>query len=431
MIDLEREILWEEAHDDSVALFSDYNKVQYNVIFQFMQKDSFYLFHATTEEKYNKIINSKTIRTSGGCLAGGVYCTPVVVENNGELRLHNLGSYYYLVELPEAEFARTERRKKSKGVIFEIENPNRSAKLLGINYMKFGQIFFRHFMNNDEIKELEFYKEIREKASLIVKDSEDFILYSMSLYEADISYKQACNYMELFGNTSKSLTLLGYVLFEAVSQYLAYYETEEVSQQYNRKNEIYNWNYKELFFALFPFLRVKFDLKKIYYDERKYCEYIEKKFIIDSFDREEFTTTICKKCIQILVQECIGFLDESVLRFDEDSEFSIELRPLLGHIVHRILKEEKYREIYSKIEMSIASDVWEYWNEHDILMVYNCGMAKGEMGINPSLISKFKYHVYECNGIENQEGFYYLQKGNELDVKIQEEIIEYKESTLR
>lgn len=431
MNDSDGEISWEVAHDDSVDLFSDFNKVQYNVIYQFMQNDIFYLFHATTKEKYNKILSSKSIRTSGGCLAGGIYCTPVEMETDGELRLHNLGSYYYLVELPKAEYAKTEHKNHSKGVIFEIENPNRKAKLLGVNYMKFGQIFYRHFMHNEAIQKLGWKEEIKEKTALIVKKSERFILYTMSLYEVDITYQQACAYMELFNFASEKLTLLGYVLFEAVSQYIAYYETEEISQKYNQKNEIYNWNYKELFFDLFPFLRVKFDLEKIYYDEQKYCQYIEDNLIIDCFDWKDFTTTICKKCIQILVRECIGLLDESAFQSDENGEFPAELRPLLGHIVHRVLKEEKYREAYGNIERAIAAEAWEYWNEHDILMVYNSGMAKGEMGINPSLINKFRYHVYECNGIENREGFYYLKKGNEIDVKVQEKIIEYKESMLR
>ena len=53
------------------------------------------------------------------------------------------------------------------------------------------------------------------------------------------------------------------------------------------------------------------------------------------------------------------------------------------------------------------------------------------MGINPSLINKFRDHIYECEGVENREGFYYLIKGNEIDVKVQEKIIEYKESMLR
>ena len=97
MNETDGEISWDVAHDDSVDLFSDFNKVQYNVIYQFMQNDIFYLFHATTKEKYNKILSSKSIRTSGGCLAGGIYCTPIEMEADGELRLHNLGSYYYLV----------------------------------------------------------------------------------------------------------------------------------------------------------------------------------------------------------------------------------------------------------------------------------------------------------------------------------------------
>lgn len=431
MIDSDGEISWEVAHDDSIDLFSDFNKVQYNIIYQFMQNEIFYLFHATTKEKYNKILNSKTIRTSGGCLAGGIYCTPVEVEADGELRLHNLGSYYYLVELPEAEYARTEHKNNAKGVIFEIENPNRKAKLLGVNYMKFGQIYYRHFMHNEVIQKLGWKEEIKEKTALIVRKSKKFILYSMSLYEADITYQQACAYMEFFNFATEKLTLLGYVLFEAVSQYIAYHETEETSQKYNQKNEIYNWNYKKLFFDLFPFLRVKFDLEKIYYDEQKYCQYIEDNLIIIHFDWKEFTTTICKKCIQILVRDCIGLLDESAFQCDDNDEFPSELRPLLGHIVHRVLKEEKYKELYGNIERAIAAEAWEYWNEHDILMVYNSGMAKGEMGINPSLINNFQYHVYECNGVENREGFYYLKKGNEIDVKVQEKIIEYKESMLR
>lgn len=431
MINYDEEISWDKAHDDSVDLFSDYSKVQYNVIYQFMQNDSFYLFHATTKEKYGKILKSKTIRTSGGCLAGGIYCTPIEQEANGELRLHNLGSYYYLVELPKAEFARTEQENKSKGMIFEILNPDRKAKLLGLNYMKFGQIFCRHYLKDQLNWERTIVEEINAKADYIIKESKEFILKTMSLYETEITYQQARDYMEGFNNSAAKLTLLGYVLFEAVSQYVAYYGTGENAQKYNQKHEIYNWDYKDMFFTLFPFLSVKFDLELIRFDEERFCDYIEKNLIIEHFDRQEFTTTIALKCIQIMVQECIGFINEKAFQKDERGAYPAALNSLLGHVVHRILKEEKYRESYGEIERTMAAEVREYWDKHDVLMVYNSGMAKGEMGINPSLINQYRYRIYECDGIENKEGFYYVKKGNEIDIKIQGIIIEYKESMLR
>lgn len=116
-----------------------------------------YLAHIT----YNlrEILKNQRIYSSGGCLIGSIYCTPLASEN-GRLRMHNLG--VYLAEVEALKVADGNQNfKKQNLLIFEIK-PDKDVhhNLIGVDYLRLGEVHYEIY------KQLEYLLSRKEKFEL-------------------------------------------------------------------------------------------------------------------------------------------------------------------------------------------------------------------------------------------------------------------------
>ena len=397
-----------------------------------VNKNKIYLFHATNDTAFKNIIQDKTVYSSGGCMLGGLYCVPMYMEDNNKLRLHNLGAYYFKKEIPMMKND-LHSCVKPKGLIFEIECSN--VKINGINYLDFGKLNFAFLLNS-------IYKLSNKEINLLINqvntnilNSKSFILETQKLYTTGIqSYYTAKKYMELFNSTIPELNMLGYALFEAILKYIVTFQNDAISLAYKNRNEVFNWHYKDLIYESFPFLHEKFMLEKIYFDEKKFCNFIKERKLITNFSKEHFTLNICNMVINTFMQ---NFLTTNLYEYNvKDTNYFIanpNLFSLIGQITNRILKSEKYTTIYSDIEKVKANHIWDYMVKNNILLTYNNIVFKGELCINPKLINKYKYNVYQCDEVYFNEATYmfYANKGTQLDIVLSDKMICYCDSSLR
>lgn len=423
---------WTKVHDNNIDMFSDYNMIQNNCIYSFYKQKKVFLFHATTESNYKKIMESNYLKSSGGCLVGSIYCTPIFIDESDRLRVHNLGVYYYFKELPMTMKARNSETSLSKGFVIEIDNPSDNISAMGINYMKFGQLHYNYIQSVARCN-IGLSQQIVDNVNEILTKGRSFIKLTQDMYQREITYENSIYYFNEFNKHESLLNFLGYILFEVLSHYIMLNQDDEISRIYKQLNEVYNWNYKDMFFTIYPSLLTKFELEKVIYKNEEITNYIKKRKIISNFNDKEFTVCICQQVINTLCEKIFLNLNISDLYdLPHFFDYNAKLQPLIGNIVYRYVKKN-LKGMYSYIERKRAVDIWDFWREQDITLLYNNYISKGEFGINPININNFQYKIYDCNKITNEGNspLMYVDVGKGTDIRIKPSYIPFEESLNR
>jgi hypothetical protein len=244
-------------------------------------------------------------------------------------------------------------------------------------------------------------------------------------------------YLELFRDNIKRLPILGYIYFEALSQYILYHQNDGISEKYRKVNELYNWHYKDLMFHFHPDFLGRFELGNFNPDEKAIVDYLSSNKIVNGVDSADFTKSLVRALVDLTFDSILcnirAVRDLKLPRqLSLFNDLPTPLIPLAGHILHReIRKYERYSDFYFFFDQIKALEVWNYWNKMGIVVPFNGVIPKGEMGINPAYVDKVCYQFYECEGLVESNDFYYVKKGKPLDVQIIPRLVDYKCSFMR
>lgn len=342
-----------------------------------------YFLHLTNSKGYTKIMRSKKLMPSGGCLVGSLYCTPLFKERD-RFRLHNLGAYLYAKEMPKGS-----DNKPVKGFIIELNITHRELIPIGINYLKLGKL------HNVLYEKYSFLLSQNEKNDISQKLTKE----QNELEEFWNHYGESENetFFRKFEKLVSDSHILGYLYFESVYQYIVENQTTDISKHYKEKyNEIYNWHAKDLMFAVHPDFATRFTLKNFHSPIAKIFSKIIELGFLGNLDQEIFFNAI-RESLKISIQE--------LLVRDSYSYFQ-------GHILHRIIRTTKrYSDFYIYFDVIKAVEIWNYWCNKRALLPFNNICMKGEIGINPALMidGLVEYKVYEATISEDREthGLYY------------------------
>ena len=438
---IDREILHKKLLYSGASFNSDVGWLKYfvsetpngavfrnNVLYDIYKKNKIYLAHITLS--LAKITEEKKLFSSSGCLVGAIYCVPVIQEGK-KLRLHNLGEYILAKEAPAFGGNRA-----PDVLLIELESlsPKKHSHV-GIDYLKLGQIHFQIFselsylLSHSEIKTLK-----REATDSVCKISD-----MLKIVERDSSKSVIKNFKKFYELYRQSIIyspILGYILFETLCEYVALFQKGKMVEHYASKGELYCPNFKKMLFDFCPDATNSFNLGLFR------PKLNELSFFLNSVG---IPTNSNSSLEEFLVRRLCYLV--STRLYDKDSDkisrklfwqnikwdFSYlqqQLTPLLGHTIHRFLRNMKrYPDFYFYFDQYKALHVWNYWNSALVMLPHNAILPKGEIGINPAY-PYMKYSIFTVNPYQ-EHGCTYLSKKERVPFKIEPRLVELNNLLMR
>jgi len=238
-------------------------------------------------------------------------------------------------------------------------------------------------------------------------------------------------FLDIFINTIPSLPILGYLYFEAISEYLMLFQDNENAKKYAEVGELYNPTYKELMYTLCPQLRYNFKLNSF---KPRITE------IQDQLEYKKIFKKLNPHHLKKWIMERLAYLTKARLLNNESLDWCAFLwnleglakhvKSMVGHLIHRELRNfNRYPSFYFYFDQTKALQVWNYWNHMDLEVIFNGVIPKGEVGINPAL-PNLKYRIYKGRKY-SANGFWYVEPTEELNIKIEPKLVDLRYTTMR
>lgn len=391
-------------------------------------KKKIYLAHITSNLKI--IEKTKTIYPSGGCLAGSIYCAPLV-KHKGKLRLHNLGKYIFE---KEASLISKKKNIKPNLLIFEIQLDKNDSinNLPGIDYLRLGDI------------QLELYRDLE----YLLSPKERFDLYQiiLSKIRKSIKYLILCNdynlspekvaakeFFHLLTEAIGILPILGYFYFEVISEYIMLHQDNDLAKKHAEIGEFYNPSYKIMMYSLHPKLKENGKLNSFAPDLENLVSYLSESGLFEKFSRAHFERYAIDRLIY-LTNSRLFDLDKNIIdwyRFEWNfKNLVLNAGKLAGHLLHRELRNfGRYPSFYFYFDQTKALQAWNYWNHMDVRIPFNGVFPKGEAGINPAYPDlNYKVHLGK---VSVGNGFSYVEPVKKLDLIIEPHLVDLKFTQMR
>lgn len=384
-----------------------------------------HLLHVT--HALEEISEHGVLYPSGGCLVGSIYCAPLTATDSG-FRVHNLGRYILTREAPAFTARMSTRGRTPTPLIFELTAPSHSYRgLAGIDYLRLGTIHLQIYTHLEYLLSKTERHHLREAIVSRTKNSTAFLALA-----AAIAYHGAAvapsQFLQVLHETIPRLPILGYLYFEALSEYLMLHSTSGTTRRMADLGEMNNWLYKEMLFLSFPGMAGRFDLARFRPAPR------DLDLLLSRID-----TTLDPQQARAYLTDRISYLTAARLftpgqipeawhrtRWQFDT-VATQLGPLLGHLVHRELRTfGRYPDFYFYFDQHKALQAWNYWNHMDIVVPFNGTIPKGEIGINPAY-PDLQYRIF--NAELDDAG--HLHPTDELDLTIAPRLVDIKYTLMR
>ncbi|MEW2163468.1 hypothetical protein AB0912_10765 [Streptomyces sp. NPDC007084] len=367
----------------------------HNTMFESLRRGTtLHLLHVTPW--YDLIARHGTLRPSGGCLVGSLYCAPLTPTSEG-LRMHNLAAYILTKEAP-ASAARSPRPGQvATPLVLEITVPRHGYRgLVGIDYLRLGSIHLRNYRELENLLGPKEQCELREAVVNRVRNSADFLSLAAAIAQRPEPAEHQA-FPRLLSETIPRLPVLGYVYFEALSEYLMLYSRSDHTQRLAEQGEFNNWLYKKVLFEGFPGTEGHFDLARF----RPGFALLEQILgqVDPSIDAAHARAHLTARISFLATARFLGPewpMDRwHRIRWDFD-HVAEYFGPLLGHLIHRELRRfHRYPDFYHFFDEYKAVQAWNYWNHMGIALPFNGTVPKGEIGVNPAY-SELDYRVWRA-----------------------------------
>ncbi|MER7909933.1 hypothetical protein [Streptomyces sp. NPDC096068] len=396
-----------------------------NAVFSALRSDAkLHLLHVT--HAFDRIVQTGELLPSGGCLVGSVYCAPLFSEASG-LRPHNLASYILTREVP-ANLARSSAPgREPTALVIEITMPPRAHReLAGLDYLRLGAIHLRDYKHLEYLLSREEQYRLREVVVERVRGAMGFL--SLAAAVAYRGHSGGEEFPHLLHDALRRIPVLGYIYFEALSEYLMLYSRSPHTCRLAERGEFNNWLYKELIFGNLPGVPGGFDLSR--FGPRL----DDLSVLLNRLD-----PTIDPVHARHFLVERISYLTAANLftrgdapgswhriRWDFPSVVE-QFGPLAGHLIHRGLRAfRRYPDFYFFFDQYKALQAWNYWNHMDIVVPFNGTMPKGEVGINPAYPG-LRYTIWRAEADERGS----LHPVEELPLRIAPRLVDTKHTLMR
>lgn len=397
-----------------------------NSLFDSLKNSSkVYLAHIT--QNLDKILESGFIYPSGGCLVGSIYASLLFKEGDN-LKMHNLGKYIFEKEAPKASKIRNNKNCPAVLIIEITTPPNKKSSLIGVDYTRLGSI---HLEVYKEIESFLPYKKKIKINNIIsdkIKNSFDFLSL---IYNSYITGRivESSVFFDLLNKTISHIPILGYLYFEAVSEYLMLYQDFNEAKKAHIQGELYNHSYKNLVFDIFPTLLVSGGLSAFKPTLKQLSDYIKRRKIIPQFDQKKIANYLVNRLTFLINSRLLNggfFLENSDISKRDINNVSEIFPSLLGYLICDELRNYYNYGDFDKFE---ASQIWRYWNNMDVIVPFNGFIPKGEVGVNPAY-PDLNYQIYLGRTYKYNDNLYVVPE-KKLDIKILPKLADKKHTAMR
>jgi len=401
----------------------------HNSFFEELQrKNAVYMLHITTA--LEPITKQGKLYPSGGCLIGGVYGVPLFPGPEG-LRSHNLGSYISKQETPRCLAAKSLHDRTVDMLVIKLDTSTLPyTEPIGIDYLHMGDIHLKTYQSLTKNLLPDTRKQIESSVAARIAAAWPFLQLCGAASQEDkqIDTEQ---FFALLSQAVDSLPILGYIYFEALSEYLMLFSQDKRSQRYMAMGELNCWGYKECIFRLRPNLLRNFSLATFN------PSIAELRYTLGSLESEGHTMVqfaalleYVKQRVILLINSCLfgpdaGPPQPTVMpQFDTLAALA---PPLVGHTVDReVRRTDRYKGFHFLFDEHKAMSIWSYWNAMGVVTPFNGLLPKGEMGINPAS-AHLTYEVYR--GRPRWLGSdLYVEPAEELAITISPQLIHPRHS---
>lgn len=419
----ERETQWQKqlvTEAPNGSLLADNN------VFSALRKDKkISLLHVS--HKFESITNHGTIYPSGGCLVGSIYCTPLMKQRDG-YKMHNLGEYILTKEAPMIIKNLGPHISGATPLIIELTLPDSAYRgLAGIDYLRLGNIHLQIFSNLEYLLSKAERHRLRDSVVVRIKNSMQFLSLCSGIYHEDFKVDPS-QFIDALNGATNQLPILGYLYFEVLSEYLMLYSQSPATQEFMLAKEFNNTLYKKVLFGTFPGMAGKFNLSTFRPSPSALHELIGE--LDSSIDFNHMMAYLRDRLIFVINARLFANelkpRDWQHMRWEFD-ELKIMMAPLIGHIIHRELRTfGRYPDFYFYFDQYKALEVWNYWNQMDIVVPFNGTFPKGEVGINPAY-PDLKYNIYKAALMPSG----LLEPIEKLDLTIAPRLVDLKYTLMR
>lgn len=405
-----------------------------NVFFDSHKSGKMYLVHGTCN--LDAILSSGVLYASAGCLVGAVYCAQAFPEGN-LFRMHNLGDYILHKEVPNILSAHNKTKRNSSLLLIEVDIPMDSNPLkAGVDYLKMGQIHYDLYVSLQHLLSPNERADIEQNVTAMISGSTPFLDFCNQAFLTDSKpgINLSKDFIHRLNNASAELPMLGYLYFEAVSEYLMLNSTDPLTIELAKRKEFNNWLYKQLMYGIYKELRGNFSISKFNPSIEELRDYVQitKSLGHLNVNVDELVMYVAAR---IMYWVNTRFFTKPGTSIDwlntpqSFDRFAAVASPLIGHAIHRQLRElDRYRQFYFYFDHMKALEIWNYWNKANIAIPFNGVFPKGEIGINPAF-TNMSYKIYQARA--TSEGSNYLEIMHELPIEIVPRLIELDKSFMR
>lgn len=407
-----------------------------NSLFDGLQNDqTVHLLHVTTD--LDNILESGALYSSGGCLVGSIYCTPLFLsdQHRGRFRIHNLGHYIFKKEMPMV-LGKEGRAadKKITSLIIILHCPQEACgNLIGIDYLRLGDIHFAlyqelsYLLSNAERTQLE--KQIVSR----IKNAVQFLSTARGVFYLDEKIDRE-SFFNQFLSAVDHLPILGYFYFEVLTEYFLLYLCDRETKKFAGRREFYNHHAKQMMFDLCPQLLENFTLGQFKPSPDQLSRYFKnKKAVFSKLDFNHFLNYLIERIIFLVNARLFSLEGEKIdfrsahWSFGGVVDFAA---PLVGHLIHRELRNfGRYPDFYFYFDQYKALQVWNFWNHHNIVVPFNGLIPKGEVGINPAY-PDMTYEIFEGEVFCEKNGCW-IEPRKKLDIEIVPRLVNPRHAFMR
>ncbi|KKW48266.1 MAG: hypothetical protein UY99_C0007G0019 [Parcubacteria group bacterium GW2011_GWA1_59_11] len=393
-----------------------------NVLYDTAAGKKVYLAHVT--KSFKSIQESGRILSSSGCLVGSVYCTPVLKEKN-RLRMHNLGKYILSEEAPKFSCD----RKDVALLLIELDLGRSVPDApTGIDYLKLGPVHFSVFSELNYLLSRDELVDLKQATVTAVRNGSD-LLRIVEEVPAEYLSGNFSKFYDLYLQTIPHLPILGYLLFEVLCEYIALFQKGEETERCKALGELYCANFKNLIFSACPDLTRSFNLGLFRPKFSNLLVYLDRIGVVNGDSRAFFEGYLARRLSYLIRKRFYNGGDAATRKdFWRDIEWDFsylqkELVPLLGHVIHRLLRNmHRYPNFYFYFDQYKALQAWNYWNHANVALPYNAVLPKGEIGINPAN-PYMKYRVFTAKTWQ-ENGNAYIEADRPISLAIEPRLAE-------
>ncbi|WP_130799979.1 hypothetical protein [Streptomyces otsuchiensis] len=398
-----------------------------NALFSALRSDrTLHLLHVTNA--LEEINGQGVLYPSGGCLVGSVYCAPLTDAGGGEFRMHNLGHHILTREAPESAARAGRPEQSATPLIIEVTVPDHGYRgLAGIDYLRLGTI---HLELYDHLKYLLSRAERHELRETVVARTRNatalLALATARVYQGAAVTPE--HFLSVLHETIPRLPVLGYLYFEALSEYLMLHSTSDVTRRLAARGEMNNRLYKELLVLAHPDMRGRFDLSRFRPAPRDLDGLLGRvdPTLEPSAARAHLVDRVSYLVAARLFTPGLVPSPWHHTRWEFDT-LAARVGPLVGHLVHRELRNfGRYRDFYVYFDQNKAIQAWNYWNHLDVVVPFNGTVPKGEVGVNPAYPG-LEYTIWRAE--PSRTG--HLRPVSQLDLTISPRLVDLRHTLMR